>query len=397
VPEAVESPDLADTADLRAQLDQAIDRLPDRYRLPLVLHYLEGLTVPEVARRLGCPEGTASARLARGRERLRSRLSRSALPLPAQPEALAQLISNPAVSPSSGLLALIQGVIRSMSTTRLTIAVVLTLAAGVLGIGVVSVPAPGGSEPSVSAAAPPVASVSTRAKPRSKLPPLQTPSAEAESSLPQPEWPADRESDLLRRCLRRWEKEADQARALAVQLRRIDRTRNPDSSTAFIGTARLLGPDLGVLELRREGKQQPFQKVLRTATTLYEYVPASKEVRRRVLPAGKAWPADMAWQPLTLFRARMKEIERTVALRVVKEDQWYVYLELEPRPRAAELLWSRGRLVLSKGNGLPRQLWLEFPGREVTWDFARVKVGGPIDRKEFEPRVPAGWKMIAVR
>jgi RNA polymerase sigma factor (sigma-70 family) len=52
----------------------AIDRLPERYRMPVVLYYFEGLNTEAVARRLGCPRGTVLSRLARARERLRRRL-----------------------------------------------------------------------------------------------------------------------------------------------------------------------------------------------------------------------------------------------------------------------------------------------------------------------------------
>lgn len=57
-------------------LHEEIVRLPDRYRVPLVLFYLEGLTQEEVARQLRWPVGTVKSRMARGRERLKSRLNR---------------------------------------------------------------------------------------------------------------------------------------------------------------------------------------------------------------------------------------------------------------------------------------------------------------------------------
>jgi hypothetical protein len=65
-----------DTADLRRILDEELDRLPDKYRLPIVLCELEGLTLDEAARRLGWPKGTVAGRLSRGRELLRRRMSR---------------------------------------------------------------------------------------------------------------------------------------------------------------------------------------------------------------------------------------------------------------------------------------------------------------------------------
>jgi RNA polymerase sigma factor (sigma-70 family) len=65
-----------DTADLRHVLDEELNRLPDKYRLPIVLCELEGLTLEEAARRLDWPKGTVAGRLSRGRDILRRRLSR---------------------------------------------------------------------------------------------------------------------------------------------------------------------------------------------------------------------------------------------------------------------------------------------------------------------------------
>jgi RNA polymerase sigma factor (sigma-70 family) len=52
-------------------LHDEIDRLPQSFRLPVVLSYFEGLTLDEVARRLHWPAGTVRSRLARARDKLR--------------------------------------------------------------------------------------------------------------------------------------------------------------------------------------------------------------------------------------------------------------------------------------------------------------------------------------
>jgi len=78
VSEAVPGP-CGDAADLGPVLHEEISRLPDRYRTPVILCYLEGQTCEQAAGRLGCPVGTVKSRLARARDRLRRRLARRGL------------------------------------------------------------------------------------------------------------------------------------------------------------------------------------------------------------------------------------------------------------------------------------------------------------------------------
>jgi RNA polymerase sigma factor (sigma-70 family) len=70
VPEAVPPVDRMTGRELLAALDEELDRLPPRYREPLVLCYLEGLTREETGARLGVPAATVKTRLERGRKRL---------------------------------------------------------------------------------------------------------------------------------------------------------------------------------------------------------------------------------------------------------------------------------------------------------------------------------------
>src|SRR4051812_5492279 len=66
---------------LRQGLHEDLRRLPESYRLPLVLCSLEGQTQDEAARRLGWTTGMVKGRLDRGRALLRRRLTRRGLTL----------------------------------------------------------------------------------------------------------------------------------------------------------------------------------------------------------------------------------------------------------------------------------------------------------------------------
>jgi RNA polymerase sigma factor (sigma-70 family) len=69
--------------ELRPVLHAEVEMLPDRYRIPVILSYLEGKTNEEVAKLLRWPVGTVKGRLSRARDLLRRRLLRRGLALSA--------------------------------------------------------------------------------------------------------------------------------------------------------------------------------------------------------------------------------------------------------------------------------------------------------------------------
>ena len=66
-----DAPELIAPTEENRELREALDALADELRLPLVLRYMEGYRVREIAGMLELPEGTVKTRLARAKRELR--------------------------------------------------------------------------------------------------------------------------------------------------------------------------------------------------------------------------------------------------------------------------------------------------------------------------------------
>lgn len=142
----------------RPLLDEEVNRLPEKYRLPMVLCYLEGKTNEEAARQLQWPAGTVKTRLLHARKILRARLMRRGLAVPglvtgtlvageataAVPDKLLTVIVKGSVllaagrpaAPvlSSAAVALADATWRSMASARVRVALAILVLFTTLGV-----------------------------------------------------------------------------------------------------------------------------------------------------------------------------------------------------------------------------------------------------------------------
>jgi RNA polymerase sigma factor (sigma-70 family) len=140
----------------QAIVDEELARLPEKYRAPLVLCCLEGRTRDEAARQLGWSAKLVKSRLEQGRERLRYRLLRRGLTLPAAlvatllteqtaPAAIPAVLLRSVVqtatagganSVSASVALLAESALRGAGTVKAKVVVGLLLLMGMLAAGV---------------------------------------------------------------------------------------------------------------------------------------------------------------------------------------------------------------------------------------------------------------------
>ncbi len=140
--------DTMSSRELIAALDEELDRLSPRYREPLVLCYLEGLTRDEAASQLGVPKATLKSQLERGRKKLADALTARGCTLgvtllataatsaagASLPQVEEMILASAGGSPPPAVAALAREVAMSGMTTRSKTALLALLGIATLGV-----------------------------------------------------------------------------------------------------------------------------------------------------------------------------------------------------------------------------------------------------------------------
>lgn len=218
---------------------------------------------------------------------------------------------------------------------------------------------------------------------------------------PQAATPPTANAERLNQLLLRWENRMQTVQSLAGDIERKTVDKSFGTTEIFVGYMeqgtgfRYLRPNLAFLELRKQNKPEVFEKYISTGVFLYEYVPQTKTVRVHDLPQtpGQAGNDFLSF----LFGMKAEEAKKRYDLRLSKEDQYWIYIDIFPKTDADRAEFQQARLVLSSTTLLPRQLWFRGPGvngNEITWDIPRIQVNANVARTDFAvPALEKGWTL----
>lgn len=227
----------------------------------------------------------------------------------------------------------------------------------------------------------------------------QHPAGDGQNSPGGAQPPQAQTADDLRQLLAGWEKSMHSLHTLSAQCMRTEKHKDFGAMEIYTGVAKLMRPRYALLEMERKDKPGLLaEKFICTGNFVYQFAPQQKELRVYELPPQKQGQAADDGFLAFLFGMKAADALQRFDLRLVKVDQWYVYVEIYPRTPADKIEFLKARLVLNRDSFLPRQLWFDSPQRvEITWDVLKIESNPKMDRKIFDPpQTPQGWKLVRV-
>lgn len=204
-------------------------------------------------------------------------------------------------------------------------------------------------------------------------------------------------ADQLDMLLQRWEQEMKRIETLSAELNRTTVDKVYQGTEIFNGTAKYMKPNLAVLEMKKKDKPEVYEKYICSGTFLYEWVPSSKVIRAHELPPPKEGQVGDDNFLSFLFGMKAEEAKKRYDLKLMKEDQFYYYVQVLPRMAADKADFQEARLALNKSSFLPREVRFTQPnGNEIVWDIPKIQSGMKMNRDDFAPpqTLPQGWNLV---
>jgi outer membrane lipoprotein-sorting protein len=282
----------------------------------------------------------------------------------------------------------------------------LALVLGVAGSAVTR-PSPGAAPaPADAAVAPPAPAPTREPTSRREEPPRRAPAAK-EKAKPE---------TRLEEVLRAWARANQKLRSARYQFTVTETDKVFKKQVVSEAQALLRKPDLLRIDLRAKGK--PTETILladkevrwydfaRRTEYIYgepperQFLGPDREIRswwellERALSRRDAF---FAWDYWVITGFPVRELRPRFDVRLAKEDQWYVYLELAPTRAGDRASFRRMRVVLLRDSYRVRQIWLRHAnGNETTYDFLRVEVDPrpPLTREALRVSRPKRWETV---
>jgi TIGR03009 family protein len=322
------------------------------------------------------------------------------------------------VGVSARVSALASGVGRAMTFEKVRVGLLATLTL-VVGIGTAAAtlsPSRADEPP----AGPPLPSVLPKPVfPDAKDAPAPQP--KAKSAAPAPAKPADPPLDpAVEKHLSEWEKATAAATNVRTDFTLTRKEAVFHREQKYTGSALCMKSHFVRLRLNAASDPDDYEAYISNGRVFYEYNGLAKTVTeiqlanpKEVGPpppeeVGPPLPVPPWWQrliesiafvihdhpPLLLLRGTTAAaLKIRFDIRLVKDDQYYVYLDLSPRTAAEKAGYERVRVALAKPTAnsqlppyAPAQVWLRRPsGAEEMWSFTGVRRDVPgVEEKHFE-------------
>ena len=234
---------------------------------------------------------------------------------------------------------------------------------------------------------------------------LLTAATVAAQTAATPPAPPAQSAATLDGYLDRWQKTMEQVQALSAQIKRTEKDQTTDVEKHFTGFTKYLRvgaagttQNLALLQMTPDNKKEFSERFVCSGALLYEFRQSEKVVMAHELPKPRAGQVSDDNFLSFLFGMKKEEAQKRYDLKLTKTDQYYLYVDIQPRFAADKVDFKRARIVLNKETLLPRQLWFESPNQtETTWDVVQINANDKtINRQEFDaPTPPPGWKMVA--
>jgi TIGR03009 family protein len=198
-----------------------------------------------------------------------------------------------------------------------------------------------------------------------------------------------------------WEKAMADVKTLILECNREDKKVTFETKDKFAGKAFFMKDKddififIQMVKMDRKDPTKPdasgiYERFICNPTACYEYVPQEKKIRYRQISAGKGGKGSDDNLLSFLFNTNAKKAMQRYELKLAKEDNDYVYVEVTPTLAADKVDFQKARVCLDKETFLPRQLWFrQNNGDEVLWDLPSVEKNKKLDRQMFEkPELP---------